>query len=359
MINLKQYGFNSYFEQEFEPFSQKGFEPGRVIAENKERYIIAAKYGEISGEVTGKLLYDAPNSSAFPKTGDWVVISCFQQENKCIIHNVLKRRSHFSRGMSGSETGKQVIAANVDYLFIVQSFNSGFSINRMERYIMMAEEGNCVPVIIMNKNDLIENEKGYLNEISSRIKDIPLFSISCKTNKGIEDLSNFISEYKTYALVGSSGAGKSTIINNLMNYNIQKTADVRSDGKGKHTTTRRELFRLPGGGIIIDSPGMREFSLWKNDINSHDLFSDITDFSVNCQFNDCTHTHESHCAVKQAIKDGIIKQEHLTNYLKLKKETEYLDSLIDKNIYLEKKKREKIFHREIKRYFKEGRDKRL
>ncbi|HSD63867.1 MAG TPA: ribosome small subunit-dependent GTPase A [Ignavibacteriaceae bacterium] len=360
MINLKQYGLDPFFQQEFEKFRQSDFEPGRIAVENRERYIVIAKCGEISGEVSGKFLFDAPASSAFPKTGDWVVISCFQEENKCIIHNVLKRRSHFSRGKPGGETGKQVIAANIDYLFIVQSFNSRFSINRMERYILMAEEGNCKPVIIMNKNDLTGNEAELLDEIRIRLKEIPLFSISCETKKGIDELNNFISECKTYALVGPSGTGKSTIINTLMNFDVQKTAAVRlTDGKGKHTTTRRELFLLPNGGIVIDSPGMREFKLWKNDIDGGSLFSDITEFAAGCKFADCSHTHESGCEVKKAVEEGIIKQEQLNNYYKLKKETEYLDSLIDKNIYLEKKKKVKQLHREIKRYYKEKRDKRM
>lgn len=222
----------------------------------------------------------------------------------------------------------------------------------------MAEEGNSKPVLIMNKNDLTGNEKEILNEIKDRIKDIPFFSISCENRKGIDELKNFLSEHKTYALVGSSGVGKSTIINTLMDSGIQKTADVRiTDGKGRHTTTRRELFILAGGGMVIDSPGMREFKLWTNEIHSGDLFSDIAELSVNCKFKDCTHTHESSCAVKQAVEDGKIKQEQLDNYFKLRKETEYLDSLVDKNIYLEKKQKEKILHREIKRYYKEKRDK--
>jgi ribosome biogenesis GTPase len=357
LINLKQYGFDSYFEQEFRTFHQSGFEPGRIAAENKERYIIISKYGEIAGEVSGKFLFDAAASSEFPKTGDWVAVSFFREENKCIIHNILKRRSYFSRGKAGSGAGKQVIAANIDYLFIVQSFNSDFSVNRIERHILMAEEGNCKPVIIMNKNDLIDNEEKYLDEIKSRIIDIPIFSISCESKKGIDELSNFITENKTYALVGSSGVGKSTLINILMKSDIQKTAEVRiTDGKGKHTTTRRELFLLPDGGILIDSPGMREFRLWKNEIDNGNLFSDIIELSVNCKYADCSHTHENHCAVKQAVKEGIIKQEHLSNYFKLKKESEYLDSLMDKNICLEKKRKEKILNKIIKRYNK-GREK--
>jgi len=353
LVDIKQYGFDPFFEKEFESFRNSEFEPGRVITENKERYIIASKYGEISGEVTGKFLYDTASSSSFPKTGDWVVISCFQQENKCIIHNVLKRRSHFSRGIAGSKPGIQVIAANIDYLLIVQSFNSDFSINRLERYILMAEEGNCKPVIIMNKSDLTNEEKNYSDKIKSRIKGIPFISISCETMKGIDDLSNFITKEKTYALVGSSGVGKSTIINKLMNHKVQKTAEVRlSDEKGKHTTTKRELFLLPNGGLVIDSPGMREFSLSKNEIDSTDLFSEITEFSVNCKFKDCTHSHENGCAVKQAVIDGIIKEEQLAHYFKLKKETDYLESLLDKNAYLEKKRKEKMFGKVVKLYHK-------
>jgi ribosome biogenesis GTPase len=353
LVNIEQYGFDSFFRKEFEIFRKTGFEPGRISAENKQRYNIITEYGESTGEITGKFLYDAANLSSFPKTGDWVAITYFQEENKCIIHNLLNRRSHFFRGKSGKETGAQVIAANIDFLFIVQSFNSDFSINRIERYIVMAEEGNCKPVIVINKNDLALNQENYLDKIRKRLRNIPLFSISCETCKGINELKSFISPGQTYALVGSSGVGKSSIINLLMNETKLKTADIRSgDDKGKHTTTRRELFLLPGGGIIIDTPGMREFSLWESDMTASDIFSDINDIAAGCRYKDCSHIHESGCAVKNAVSKGIISNEHLVNYFKLKKENEYLDSLIDKNIYLERKKKEKKLHREIKQFLK-------
>ncbi len=359
MINLKQYGFDSFFEKEFEKFRQSEFETGRITAEHKQRYTLITRFGEIPGEVTGKFLYDTDDSSSFPKTGDWVVITYFADENKCIIHEVLNRKSYFSRGQAGKEKDSQVIAANIDYLFIVQSFNSDFNINRIERYILMAEEGNCKPVIIINKNDLTDNADKYLNEIKVRLDNTPLFSISCETGNGMDELRNFLKSNKTYALVGSSGVGKSTIINILMNINIQKTSDIRSaDGKGRHTTTSRELFLLPDEAILIDTPGMREFSLWKNEFETGNVFSDIEELSVDCKFTNCTHSHEKECAVKQAVGEGVITQSHLNNYFKLKKESDYLDSLIDKNIYLEKKKKEKQLHKEIKRYFKNGNSKR-
>ena len=349
MNNLKQYGFDTFFIKEFETFRRSGFEPGRVTAENKQRYIIATEYGEIPGEVTGKFMFNADTSSSFPKTGDWAAISYFREENKCIIHNVLKRRSHFIRGQAGKEAGLQVIAANIDYIFIVQSFNSDYNINRIERYILMAEEGNCKPVIVMNKNDLTNDAEIYLNEIRLRLIDIPLFSVSCETGNGIDELKKFISRFKTYALVGSSGVGKSTIINILMDNELQKTYGIRiSDGKGRHITTRRELFLLPEGGILIDTPGMREFSLWNNEMTTAGVFSDITELAVNCRFRDCSHTHESGCAVRTAIDNGEITRTHLENYFKLKKESDYIDSLIDKNIYFERKKKEKKLHQKIK-----------
>ncbi len=188
MIDLKHYGFDSIFKKEFENFQRSGFEAGRISAENKERYNIITEYGEIPGEITGKFLYDADNLSSFPKTGDWAAVTYFQEENKCIIHNLLNRRSHFSRAQAGREKGAQIIAANIDFIFIVQSFNSDFSINRIERYIVMAEEGNCKPVIVINKNDLADNPEHLLEEIRKRIRNIPLFSLSCETGKGLKEL---------------------------------------------------------------------------------------------------------------------------------------------------------------------------
>jgi ribosome biogenesis GTPase len=351
-------GFDSFYKKEFESFKGSGFEPGRISAEHKERYNVITRYGEIAGEVTGRLLYDTDDPSDFPKTGDWTAVTYFGEDNKCIIHNLLKRRSHFSRGQAGKETGVQVIAANIDYIFIVQSFNTDFSINRIERYIVMAEKGRCVPVIIINKNDLTDNPGEYLDRIKDRLEDIPLFSISCETGNGFNELKEFIEPGKTYALAGSSGVGKSSIINLLMNDAHQKTAGIReSDGRGRHTTTRRELFLLPGGGIMIDTPGMREFSIRNSDVESADIYSDIAGIAEGCRYKDCSHTHEAGCAVKEALANGIITAGHFENYLKLKKESDYIDSLIDKNVYLERKKKEKQLHRIIKRYYKDGNSK--
>lgn len=352
MINLEQYGFDLFFKEEFQKFQSLGFEPGRISAEDKQRYRVITRFGEISAEITGRLLYNAEDPSNFPKTGDWVALMYFEDEHKGIIHNVLARRSHFSRGKPGKETGAQVIAANIDYVFIVQSFNADMSYNRMERYIVMAEEGKCVPVIIMNKNDLSDKPDDSFNEIKTRIRDLSVFSISCETGNGFGELINFIVPGKSYALAGSSGVGKSSIINFLLNNSLQKISDIRTDDKGRHTTTRRELFLLPGGGIIIDNPGMREFSLLDSSIDSAAVFNDISEFSSGCRYKDCSHTHEAGCAVKSAVHSGKISEQHYANYLKLKKESEYYDSLIDKNIYLERKNKEKRLHREIKRYFK-------
>lgn len=358
MIDIEQYGFDSFYRKEFETFKEMRFEPGRISAEHKERYTVITGYGEVTGEITGRFLYDTDDTSDFPKTGDWVAVTYFEEDNKCIIHSLLKRRSHFSRGQAGKETGVQVIAANIDYIFIVQSFNLDFSLNRIERYMVMAEEGNCTPVIIINKNDLTDDPEPYLESVKKRLKNIPLFSVSCETGNGFNELKEFIQPGKTYALAGSSGVGKSSIINLLMNDTLQKTAGIReSDGRGRHTTTRRELFLLPGGGIIIDTPGMREFSIRDSDIAGSDIYSDIAEIAEDCRFKDCTHTHESGCAVKDALEKGIISQGHLENYFKLKKESDYIDSLIDKNIYLERKKKEKQLHRIIKRYYKDGNSK--
>jgi ribosome biogenesis GTPase len=358
LIDIEHYGFDSFYKNEFEAFKDSGFEPGRITAEHKQRYNVVTRHGEITGEVTGRFLYDTDDSSDFPKTGDWTAVTYFEDDNKCIIHNLLKRRSQFTRGQAGRETGQQVIAANIDYIFIVQSYNRDFSINRIERYMIMAEEGNCEPVVIINKNDLADNPGEFLERIRKRLKDIPLFSISCETGNGFNNLKEFIEPGKTYALAGSSGVGKSSIINLLMNNTLQKTAEIRiGDGRGKHTTTRRELFLLPGGGIIIDTPGMREFSIRNSDVAGADIYSDIAEIAEGCRFKDCSHMQESGCAVKEALANGIITEEHLENYFKLKKESDYLDSLIDKNIYLERKKKEKELHRIIKRYYKNGNSK--
>ncbi len=330
MNSLKQLGWNSFFEENSKSFKQKGFSFARVITEHKERYITAAEIGELQSEVTGKLLYSSESSAELPKVGDWVAVITYEDEMKAIIHDLLPRKSVFGRKVSGKKIQEQVIASNIDLLFVVQSLDANYSHRRLERYLTMAFEGNMEPIVILNKSDICPDAKIKLNELKNIFPEIKCFAVSAQTGDGINFVKELLSEGKTCALVGSSGVGKSSIINSILGYDRQKVNDVRLvDSKGKHTTTTRELILTPDGGIIIDTPGMREFQLWTADDGLESVFPEIDELSSGCRFKDCSHIHESGCAVLNALQSGELSRERYDSYLKLRKEAEWIKRKTD------------------------------
>ncbi len=353
MNTLKILGWNKFFEEQFEKFKPSGFEAGRIIIEQKERYIVYTEYGEFQGEVSGRLLYSTDKSGGFPKVGDWVAASIFKEESKVIIHEVLKRKNKFSRQSAGQNIEEQVLAANIDAVFIVQSLDQNYNIKRMERYISMIYEMKAEPIILLNKSDLIGNPQEKLEEVRKIFPGIKSFSLSSIYSIGINLVKEIVQSGKTYILVGSSGVGKSTIINCLAGKEILKTEQVREkDSKGKHTTTQRQLIVIENGGILIDTPGMRGFKLWNAQSGLDETFNEIEQYAGDCHFSNCTHTSEIKCAVKNALINGIIPEERYKNYLKLQKELKYLETKQDKLLYLESKKKIKILQKAAKNFFK-------
>ncbi len=330
MTLLKSLGWNSFFEENSKSLKEKGFSFARIITEHKERYIIATEIGELQAEVTGKLLYSSENPADLPKVGDWVAVIVYEDEKKAIIHELLPRKSSFGRKASGKKILEQVLASNVDLLFIVQSIDSNYNLRRLERYIAMAYEGDMEPVIVLNKSDLCTNLNEKLQEVKSIFPHINSLTVSAETGFGINSIKELITEGKTCALVGSSGVGKSSIINCILGYERQKINDVRlADSKGKHTTTTRDLIMIPDSGMIIDTPGMREFQLWNTDEGLEIAFEEIEELSASCKFKDCSHTHESECAVLNALESGELNMERYNSYLKLKKEAEWIKRKTD------------------------------
>ncbi len=353
MKSLNSLGWNSFFEKQFEQYKLSGFETGRIINEQKERYIVFTEYGEFQGEISGRLLYSTGSNSDFPKVGDWVAVSIFKEESKVIIHEVLERRNKFSRQAAGQKIDEQVLASNIDAVFIVQSLDQNFNIKRMERYISMIYEMKAEPVILLNKSDLIGNPQEKLEEVRKIFPGIISFSLSSFYNVGIEQVMEFIQPSSTYMLIGSSGVGKSTIINRLAGEDILRTNEVREkDSKGKHTTTSRQMIVLKNGGLLIDTPGMRGFKLWNAESGLEETFNEIENFAEDCHFSDCTHTSEIKCAVIDALKSGKISEERYESYLKLQKELRYLETKQNKFSYLESKKRMKIINKAAKNFFK-------
>lgn len=353
MFNLSDYGWNSFFENNFQSNKYKDFIPARVTVENKNNFLLFCEHGEITGEISGKLMYGSESQSDLPKVGDWVLINYFDKNSPAIIHEVLPRVTKLSRKIAGIKTEEQVIAANIDIIFIVQSLDSTFNTNRIERYLVAAVDSGAKPVVVLSKSDLnndFEEINKKLIAIQTRAKI--LFS-SSYLNEGIEKIREFILPGLTCALIGPSGAGKSSIINKLIGDDIQPTSEVRiTDNRGRHTTTKRELILLPEGGLIIDTPGMRELQLWTDSNSLNSAFPEIDNLSLRCRYSDCSHIHEKNCAVIEAVEKGILPESSYDNYLKMHKELKYLERRMDYQAAQKEKKKWISIGKEMKRFNK-------
>ena len=298
---------------------------GRVIEEHRERYFVMTENGVFEAGVTGKIMFTSGSKNEFPAVGDWVVLTPMDDEQG-IIHQILPRKTVFHRRASGRKTGEQVIAANIDIAFVVMSGDEDFSLNRLERYLTIIYEGNITPVIILNKTDLFTKEEidEFINEIKSRHPDAKLIWTSALTETGLKYVVEHLLPGKTYCFVGSSGVGKSSLINRLTGGERQRV-DVISDAtaKGKHTTTYRELIELENGSFLVDTPGMREVGISGSDLGLEETFADIITVAENCRFRDCTHTNEPGCAVIAACESGKLNEAKLENYLRLKRESDF------------------------------------
>ncbi|MCF8001862.1 MAG: ribosome small subunit-dependent GTPase A [Halanaerobiales bacterium] len=296
---------------------------GRVVAQYRNIYKINNGKSEIMAILSGKEYYKASKSD-FPVVGDWVVYERYNMESNGVIKSVLKRTTKLSRQEAGRKEKEQIIASNIDLIFIVTSLNQEFNKRRLERYLTIAWDSGAKPIIILNKSDLCDNLGYFKSEVENIAFNTPYIISSCVKNQGIQEIRDIISPDKTAVLIGSSGVGKSSIINMLLGKSSQATKNIReNDDRGKHTTTNRELFLIPTGGIIIDTPGMREIQLWVDENSLDNVFSEIDELSAECKYNDCTHEHEPGCAVKLAVQEGVLNEERLDNYFKMKREIQY------------------------------------
>ena len=350
-ITLQDLGYNSSLEKYRKTHNLDVFVVGRVVSEHKERYVVKTDRSEFAAEIVGNLRFSAKSRSDFPAVGDWVAISKYD-DSKVLIHNIFPRKTIIERQTVGRFGEKQIIATNIDYIFIVQAVDRDFNINRLERYITVCNTSKVKPIIILNKIDLIHKEalENILDKVAERINQIPVFAISNKTHDGYDKLVASIIKGKTYCLLGSSGVGKSTLLNNLSGKILMKTGAVSlSTKKGQHITSHRELFVLDNGGIFIDTPGMREIGVTESANALETTFNAIVNLADNCKFSDCTHIHESGCAVLSAVAAGDIEQAAYDNYLKMLKEKVHFEASL-----VEKRRKDKVLGKMIRNVKKSG-----
>lgn len=336
---LCELGLTDDIAKEFENFYEDGY-LGRVIAEYKGLYRVATEEDDILAKVSGKIINTAIDKSSYPAVGDWVVIDRINRNTgNGVIHEVLNRRSAVSRKVAGKQMDQQIIASNIDTIFICMSANNDFNLRRLERYISIGWNSGATPVILLTKIDLCEDLYRIEREIEDIAIGIDILYVSSFTGKGIEEINKYLIPGKTIAVIGSSGVGKSTLINLLLGEERQQVNNIREDDhKGKHTTTHRELIVLKDKGIIIDTPGMREIQFLDDADGIEDSFHEIIDIAKGCKFSNCKHDKEPGCAVKAAIEAGTISKERLQSYNKLKREVSFMERKVDRKAKSESKK---------------------
>ena len=344
VADLTTFGWNEFFEANFESYAGKGFTPGRVALEHKNLFRAYTQSGEVMAEISGKLRHEATTRRDLPAVGDWVVIRARPEGDRAIIHAVLPRRTSFARKIAGSRTEEQIVGANVDTVFLLTSLNHDFSLRRIERYLLIAWESGANPIIVLSKSDLCDELAGPINEMQAVARGVPIHAISVVTGSGLQDVAQYFKRGQTVALLGSSGVGKSTLINHLAGADLLKVQTVReSDDRGRHTTTHRELVLLPAGGLVLDTPGMRELQLWDGDESLQLVFDDIEALAARCFFSDCQHEDEPQCVVREALIAGTIDSGRYESYEKLQKELKYVARKRDKlSEIAEKKKWKKL-----------------
>lgn len=320
-INLKNYGLTERFEQESTMYDDLFI--ARVTEQHRELYKVISECGEIDASVSGKLAYNADSPTAFPAVGDWVMIDRMDRRTgNAVIHHILRRKSVLARQSAGTENTGQVIAANIDTIFICMSLNADFNIRRIERYLTITWDSMATPVIVLTKSDLCDDLPQKLDELASVSMGVDVIHCSSENGNGYEAIQAYIGQGKTVAFVGSSGVGKSTLINRLMGQDVLATSAIREDdAKGRHTTTHRQLLLLPNGGIVIDTPGMRELQIYTGNLSK--TFEDIEEIATRCKFGNCSHGAEPGCAIREAIENGTLSEKRFESYQKLQREVSY------------------------------------
>ena len=344
VARLASLGWDEQFAAAFAMLGgEPGLQPGRVAIEFNHLYRLQLASGEVEATVSGRIKHHARSRADLPAVGDWVAVRVGEPQQLSTIKAVLPRRTRFSRKMAGEVTDEQVVAANVNVVFLVMALDDDFSVNRLERYLLLARDSGADPVVLLTKADLCADVPARVAEVGRVAGGMPVHVVNPRQNEGVEAVRGYLSAGRTGTMLGSSGVGKSTIINRLAGVDRQRTGEVReSDSKGRHITTHRELILLPDGGLVIDTPGMRELQLWDVGDAVSEAFDDIEALAADCRFGDCHHTGEPRCAVAAAVEQGSLAPARLESYLKLRSELAHLSRQQDARLEAEEKRRLKV-----------------
>ncbi len=347
MLDLASFGWSGDVSTAFAAHAEAGFEPARVVAEDRGSYVVQTGAGELRASVTGRYRFEAGDDpAAYPAVGDWVAVEA--RGDGASVHAILPRRTTVVRHAAGLRSVAQVVAANVDVVFVVASLNHDLNLRRLERYVAFAWESGAEPVVVLSKADLSEDVDATRAEVEAIAVGVPIITVSVIDGRGIDELRARIGPGSTVAFVGSSGVGKSTLVNTLAGDELAAVREIReADGRGRHTTTRRQLHRMPDGGLILDTPGMRELGLWDADGGIERSFADIDALAATCRFSDCGHAGEPGCAVAAAIVDGDLDATRFEGWKKLEREARHLERRVDAFAKAEERRRWKAIGKSV------------
>jgi ribosome biogenesis GTPase / thiamine phosphate phosphatase len=344
-LHLESLGWDASFADEFRPFEHDGLAPARVAVEHRSEYVVYSQHGELRAELTGRLRH----GDEHPAVGDWVAVAPRADEGRATIHAVLTRRSAFVRKVAWAETKPQVVAANVDVAFVVSGLDLNFNVRRIERYLTLAWESGAQPVVLLTKADLCDDVDSRVYEVESVAFGVPVHAVSAPHGDGVDTVRSYVPAGRTAALLGSSGVGKSTLVNALVGSDLLAVQEIREDGRGRHTTSHRQLVPLPDGGMMLDTPGMRELQLWDADSGMEAAFQDLESLAGQCRFADCSHGREPGCAVRSALADGTLDVERFESWRKLQRELERLVRKQDGRARSEARKERARFARSMRK----------